>query len=82
MCACGPISIESIGCSYYFVTFNDDYLKYTTVYMIKYKNEILEKFNEFVYLMENLTENCVKAIRSVNVWDYASKELVAFCESM
>ena len=32
---CGPIQVPSIGGSKYFVTFTDDFSRYTTVYFIK-----------------------------------------------
>ena len=51
---CGPMQIESKGGSRYMVTFTDDYSRYTTVYFIKRKDEVLpSKFQDFVTFVEN-----------------------------
>ncbi len=47
---CGPMSVHSIGGSRFFVTFIDDYSRYTHVYFIQRKDHVLEKFKEFVTL--------------------------------
>ena len=41
---CGPTSVNSVGGSRYFVTFIDDYSRFTTVYFMKNRSEVLEKF--------------------------------------
>ena len=60
---CGPMNVNSVGGSRYFVTFIDDYSRYTTVYIIKHKSEVLEKFKEFVEMAENITGCRIKALR-------------------
>ena len=45
------MSVNSIGGSRYFVTFIDDYSRYTHVYFIQRKDQVLEKFKEFVTLI-------------------------------
>ena len=75
------MSVESIGRSSYFVSFIEDYSRYTTVYMIKNKNEVLSKFKELVSLVENLTEHCVKILRSDNGGEYKSREFSEYCKS-
>ena len=44
---CGPLQVQSIGGSRYFVTFIDDYSRCVSVHFIKYKTEIFEKFKHF-----------------------------------
>ena len=44
----GPMHVKSFGNSQYFVTFIDDYSRHTQVYFLKSKEEVLEKFKEFV----------------------------------
>ena len=46
--------------------------KYTHIYLLKQKSEVLEKVNEFVTMIENITENHVKILRSDNVGEYTS----------
>lgn len=71
---CGPMSVNSVGGSKYFVTFIDDYSRFTTVYFMKHKSEVIEKFKEFVELVENLFEKHVKSLRSDNESEYESRE--------
>ena len=75
---CGPMSVNSIGGSRYFVTFIDDYTRYTYVYFIKHKDEVLAKFKEFVNLATNLTGRSVKTLRTDNGGEYCSKEFESF----
>ena len=75
---CGPIHVESLGKSRYFVTFIDDSSRYTCVYFMKHKSEVLEKFKEFVTLTTNQTGNKVKKLRSDNGGEYWSEEFVAY----
>lgn len=79
---CGPMSVNSLGGSRYFVTFIDDFTRYTHVYFLKQKSEVLEKFQEFVNFTTNKTEkqvtnlvttNRVQNLRSDNGGEYESK---------
>ena len=78
---CGPMQIESKGGSRYMVTFTDDYSRYTTVYFIKRKDEVLSKFQEFVTFVENQSGNCghVKVLRSDNGGEYVSNNFIKYC---
>ena len=73
---CGPMSVNSIGGSRYFVTFTDDYTRYTYIYFVKHKNEVLAKFKEFVNMVKNCTGKNVKTFRTDNGGEYCSKEFV------
>ena len=78
---CGPFSVQSIGGSRYFVTFIDDFSRYTKVFIMKDKGEVLDKVKEFVNLAENVTGQRVKVLRSDNGGEYGSKEFIEFCKS-
>ena len=52
---CGPMNVDSIGGSKYVLTFTDDYTRYVTVYFLKYKSEVLSKFEEYVNMVQNAT---------------------------
>ena len=69
---CGPMHIKSLGSSRYFVTFIDDYSRYTQTYFLKSKDEVLEKFKEFVNYVNTLGKK-VKVLRSDNGGEYCSK---------
>eukprot|EP00794_Sanderia_malayensis_P016599 gene16599-biopygen14022 len=62
----GIVNIDSVGGSRYYVTFIDDFSRYTVVHFLKKKSEVLDKFKKFVAVMENLTEKKVKALRTDN----------------
>ena len=76
---CGPVHVNSFGNLRYYVTFIDDYSRYTHVYFIKRKSEVLDKFKEFVSYATNTTGKKVKVLRSDNGGEYCS---MAFQEYM
>lgn len=78
---CGPMSVSSLGGSRYYVTFIDDYSRYTFVYFMKNKSEVLEKFKEFHAYAMNVGENPIKILRSDNGGEYSSKEFESFLKS-
>jgi hypothetical protein len=76
---CGPMPTQSIGGSKYFVTFIDDLTRYTRVYFLKQKSEVLEKFQEYAALVSNQTGNRIKILRSDNGGEYISAMFEKFC---
>ena len=53
---CGPMRTQSIGRSYYFLTFIDGYRRKTWVYFFKKNFETFSKFKEFKALAENKSD--------------------------
>jgi transposase InsO family protein len=78
---CAPMPIISLGGSLYYVTFIDDYSRKTWLYLLKSKDEVFNKFQEFKVKIENLTNKKIKTLRTYNGGEYTSKEFVAFCKS-
>jgi transposase InsO family protein len=78
---CGPMPARSLGGSLYYVTFIDDYSRKTWLYLLKSKDEVFKKFQEFKEEIENLTKKKIKTLRIDNGGEYTSKEFVAFCKS-
>ena len=89
---CGPMQVDSIGGSRYMLTFTDDYSRYTHVYFLKKKSEVLEKFKEFVTLAENMSGSKVgklnvyaekrvsfKNFRTDNGGEYTSNDFHKYC---
>ena len=70
----GPSSVVSAGGARYFMSLIDDYSRYTTLFILKTKNEALPKFKEFNTLMKNRYGEGVVAIRSDNGTEFCSKE--------
>ena len=75
---CGPMSESSIGGSRYYVTFIDDFTKYTVVYFLKNKSQVLEKFKDFHSYAKNVSGKGIKVIRTDNGGEYCSKEFDSF----
>lgn len=55
---------ESVGRKKYYVSFIDDYSKFTWVYLIKYKSEVFQKFHEFQSLVERLFDRKILAVQT------------------
>jgi hypothetical protein len=49
----GPVPIPSLGNSMYYVSFIDDFSRYTWIYFLRNKYEVFDKFKEFKALVEN-----------------------------
>ena len=60
------------GGNRYFITFIDDFSKYTYVYLLKNKSDAFEKFKEFVLEIENQFGKKIKRYRSERGQEYES----------
>ena len=69
--------VKSIGGSLYYVTFIDDFSRNTWMYLIKTKDEVFGKFQEFKAEVENLIDKKIKIIRTDNGGEYTFKETVS-----
>jgi hypothetical protein len=76
---CGHIPVKSVGGSLYYVTFIYDFSRKTWLYLLKTKDKVFSKFQEFKVEVENLTDKKINTIRSDNGGGYTSKEIVASC---
>ena len=70
----GPIEKISIGGNRYIVTFLDDFSKYTTVYFLKTKSEVIRKFKTYKALAENFHNAKIKVFRSDGGGEFCSRE--------
>jgi len=55
---------ESIGRNKYYVSFIDNYSKFTWIYLLKYKSEVFHKFQEFQTLVEKLFNRKILAMQT------------------
>ena len=78
---CGPMSVSSLGGSRYYVSFIDDYSRYTFIYFMKNKSEVLEKFKEFHTYALNVGGKPINTLRSDNGGEYTSKEFETFLKN-
>ena len=69
---CGPMQTQSIGGAKYFVTFIDDYTCCCTVYFMKHKSEVLDKFKEFEVTTTNDAGRAIGTLRTDNGGEYLS----------
>jgi len=77
---CGPMMTQSIGGSFYFLTFIDDYNRKSWVYLLKQKSETFEKLKEFKALAENQSDRQIKVLRSNHDGEYDSNEFHHDCK--
>jgi transposase InsO family protein len=73
--------VKSLGGSFYYVIFIDDYSRKTWLYLLKTKDEVFSKFQEFKEEIKNLTNKKIKTLSTDNGGEYTSKEFVSFCKS-
>ena len=74
--------VKSLGGSLYYVTFIDEFSRKTWIYLLKTKDEVFNKFQEFKAKAKNSTGRKIKILRSDNGGEYTSKELVSFCKKV
>jgi hypothetical protein len=77
---CGPMTISSLVGFLYYVTFIDDISWKTRIYLIKTKDEVFSRFQEFKTQVENLTGKKIKFLRTDNGGEYISKHFSDFCK--
>lgn len=63
---CGPMDVQSIGGSSYFMTIIDDFSRFTFVFCLKKKSEAFEVFERFAATVEKQTDRQIKVVRSDN----------------
>ena len=63
---CGPMQTPLLSGTIYFVTFTDDYSRYTVVYPIKAKSKVFLKFQEYRKTTQNQLGTSLKALHSDN----------------
>jgi hypothetical protein len=59
----GPVC-ESIGRNTHYMSFIDDYSKFTWIYLLKYKYEVFRKFKEFQSLVERLFDKKILDVQT------------------
>ncbi|KMQ85317.1 retrovirus-related pol polyprotein from transposon tnt 1-94 [Lasius niger] len=77
---CGPMNVESLAGSKYFVTFIDDFSRYTEVVMLRQRSDVLKAFRNYKRRVEKLTGRHIKKLRTDNGKEYLSNEFKKFFE--
>ena len=71
---CRPMPVESVGRNRYFVTFTDDFTRYTAVYFMVQKTEVIQNFKEFHREAELVAGTKIKRLCSDNGTEYMNAE--------
>ena len=78
---CGPMPTESIGGCKYFVTFIDDYSRRCSVYFMRHKCEVLDKFKEFESVTTAGGTLKIGTLRSDNGGEYVSGDFKMYLQN-
>lgn len=78
---CGPMEVDSIRGSRYFLLVKDDYTNYRQAYFMAQKSEAVQKMKIFVAAAEKSTGFVVKKIRTDNGGESVNKGMKEFVES-
>jgi transposase InsO family protein len=74
----GPAPIDSYNNFKYYVTFIDDFSRTIWIYLLKTKDEVFLKFQEFTNFVENPYDIRIKILRSDNGTEYVNKPFSNF----
>nr|GEV38771.1 retrotransposon protein, putative, Ty1-copia subclass [Tanacetum cinerariifolium] len=73
---CGPFTIMSRQGASCFVTFTDDFNRYSYIYLLKHKHEVFETFKVFQKEVENQLGKTIKLLCSDRGGEYMSQEFL------
>lgn len=71
---CGKLYPASYNRKHYFVTFIDDFSRYTWIYFLASKDEVAKCFEKFRALAQNQIERTIKRVRTDNGGEYIGHE--------
>ncbi|GJT92490.1 gag-pol polyprotein [Tanacetum coccineum] len=77
----GPSSVSTKGGSKYYVSFIDDFTRYTWIYLIKRRSDFLIVFKEFRALVKTQHSAIIKCFRCDLGGEYTSNEFVGLLKS-
>lgn len=77
---CGPMSTNSLGGNKYYVSFIDDYSRMTTVFLIKNKAQVFDRFESYRNLVENQLNRKIKILRTDNGTEYCNRKFKEVCD--
>ena len=78
---CGKMREKSLGGAEYFVTFTDDKTRYTWVYILKSKDQVLDCFLQWKALVENQSKRKLKTFRSDNGGEYTLNKFETYLKN-
>jgi transposase InsO family protein len=75
---CGPMETHTIGGKSYFLTFVDDFSRFTMIYLLSKKSEVFPKFKEYIAVTHNKFGRKIKTLRSDNGGEYVNEKIEQF----
>ena len=70
----GPANPQSYNGKLYYVSFTDDYMRWTTVYCIGQKLEVFQRYKEYEALLKTQHGNQIKLLQSDRGGEFLSNE--------
>ena len=77
----GPAPVPTEGGSKYFVIFVDDFSRYTWIYLLHHRSELVSIYQTFHKMIETQFNRTVKVFRSDNAQEYNDKSFLSFLDS-
>jgi hypothetical protein len=77
---CELNGILTRGGKRYFITFIDDFFRYTYVYLMRNKDESFDMFKKYKIEVENQKDKRIKILRSDRGGEYFPQEFTIYCE--
>eukprot|EP00250_Pteridium_aquilinum_P019822 c24589_g1_i1 orf=892-4791(+) len=79
---CGPIPVRSLNNNKYFLTFIDDFTRFTVVMFLPNKTSslVLQYFKQYKALVENQQTTSIKALQTDNGGEYTSGIFTSYCK--
>ncbi|PRQ55232.1 putative RNA-directed DNA polymerase [Rosa chinensis] len=74
--------ILSVSGFKYYVLFTDEFSRYTWIYPMRRKNEVLTHFQNLVALIRNLFNGSIKFLHNDNDTEYVNHAFSHFCQSL
>jgi transposase InsO family protein len=74
----GPCDVASVSGHRWFVTFIDCFSRYTWLYLLKYKSDVLSVFKDLCALFKNQHETTVKILHTNNGIEYVNHDFDEF----
>ena len=77
----GPAPFTTEGGSRYFVIFVDDYSRFTWIYLLKHRSDLVSIFQTFHKMIQTQFSRTIKVFRSNNAQEYHDKSFLSILDS-
>ena len=78
---CGKISEKTLGGGQYFLTFTDDKSRYSWVFILRSKDQVFDRFQEWKAQVEKSSQRKIQTIRTNNGGEYTSTKFETYLKS-